>query len=138
MKAEGVVSNATGDTLTIALLDTIAIHWLITIDNRLVHIVKTEFAAELKQKRLCQMIKVIAPNIDELLARYNSKDQVSSISVDKIKTGNDHKESSAIQEVSSLVRRIERLESTVVNKSRKKFNNNNPEQILFVVSSSCK
>ena len=79
IKAEGITSQSTGETLSILLLDTVAIHWLVTVDKRLVNIVKTEYASELKNKRLCQMVKVIAPNIDDLLARYNTKDQISLI-----------------------------------------------------------
>ena len=77
--AEGVSSPATGEVLSIALLDSIAIHWLLTIDRRLINIVKTEFASELKTKRLCQMIKPIASNIDELLNRYGQRDTLHSV-----------------------------------------------------------
>ena len=52
VEAEGVRCPNGGETLTIGLLDSIAIHWLNTIDKRLINIIKTEFAAELKIKRL--------------------------------------------------------------------------------------
>ena len=52
--AEGVQSPARGETLFIGLLDAITIHWLISIDKRLVNIIKTEFSADLKTKRICQ------------------------------------------------------------------------------------
>ena len=123
IKVEGISSSSEGDTLTVTLLDTIAIHWLVTIDKRLVNIVKTEFASELKQKRLCQMVKVIAPNIDDLLTRYNTKDSVSAIAINednpKIHT---HDDISTNSEVSTLIRRIERLETNFINKGRKKVN----------------
>ena len=120
-KAEGVSSLPTGDILTIALLDTIAIHWLVTIDKRLVNIVKTEFATELKSKRLCQMVKVIAPNIDELLSRYSTKDQVSIVRAGPTPSQLPvNKSNSAAQDIASLVQRIERLETNFPNKSRKK------------------
>ena len=54
--AEGVSCPTDGEPLTIALLDAIAIHWLVSIDKRLVNIVKTEFATDLKTKRISQMI----------------------------------------------------------------------------------
>ena len=51
-----MTSPNTGEKLTIGLLDSIAVHWLLAIDKRLIGIVKTEFAADLKTKRLCQML----------------------------------------------------------------------------------
>ena len=48
----------------IRLLDAIAVHWLNSIDKRLISIIKTEFATQ-KTKRLCQMIKPIAKCVDE-------------------------------------------------------------------------
>ena len=79
LEAEGVQSPAGGENLTIALLDSVAIHWLLSIDKRLIGIVRTEFATDLKTKRLSQMIKQISKNIDELLVRYENKDQISVI-----------------------------------------------------------
>ena len=73
ISVEGVTSPAQGEELTVALLDSIAIHWLLSIDRRLINIVKTEFSTELKTKRLSEMIKPIATNIDDLLARYENK-----------------------------------------------------------------
>ena len=67
--------------MTVGLLDSIAVHWLLTIDKRLINIVKTEFAAELKIKRLSQMIKPIASNIDELLKRYSQQNVVGSVTI---------------------------------------------------------
>ena len=79
VSAEGVSSPITGERMSIGLLDSIAVHWLITIDKRLINIVKTEFATQLKTHRLCQLIKQIAHIIDDLLTRYNSSDSVASI-----------------------------------------------------------
>ena len=80
MEAEGITSPAAGEKLTIGLLDAIAVHWLLSIDKRLVSIIKTEFSSDLKVKRLSQMVKVIAVHIDELLQRYSQQDTVNSIS----------------------------------------------------------
>ena len=77
--AEGATVPAEGDTLTVTLLDLITVHWLTSIDRRLLTIVQTEFATQLKTKRLCQLIKLIATNIDDLLKRYESRDSVSTI-----------------------------------------------------------
>ena len=64
-QVEGFTSPRTGEKLTVVLLDTVTIHWLLSIDRRLVNIVKTEFATELKTKRLSQLVKQIAQNIDD-------------------------------------------------------------------------
>ena len=83
IEAEGIQSPQTGETLTIGLLDAIAVHWLLSIDRRLVSIIKTEFASDLKVKRLSQIIRTIAVNIDELLQRYSQGDAVNTLSCSK-------------------------------------------------------
>ena len=45
--AEEVMSPDTGESLTIGLLDSIAIPWILSIDKRLISIIKTEFTADL-------------------------------------------------------------------------------------------
>ena len=80
VSSEGVTCPPTGEKLTIGLLDAITVHWLLAIDKRLISIIKTEFATQLKTHRLCQLVKSIAPTIDDLLSRYNSKEIVSSVS----------------------------------------------------------
>ena len=132
-QVEGFTSPRTGEKLTVALLDTVTIHWLLNIDRRLVNIVKTEFATELKTKRLSQLVKQIAQNIDDWLLRYDTKDYVNLINTDnkpKLDNGNSC-------EISSLVRRIEKLESKPFKKhSRLKFKNNN-KQARFLQCSHC-
>ena len=106
---EGVTAPHTGERLTVALLDSIAIHWLLSIDRRLIGIIKTEFATELKTKRLSEMIKPIASNIDELLARYDKQDQVSSIKSDMIPSSQtDTCPKSPDNTIDAIVRRIEK------------------------------
>ena len=68
-EADGVRSPESGEKLSISLLDAVTIHWLLAIDRRLVTIVKTELATNLKTKRICQLVKQIAPNIDEWITR---------------------------------------------------------------------
>ena len=106
--AEGISCPNTRETPTIGLLDAIAIHWLLSIDGRLLDIVKVEYATDLKTKRLCQMVKVISKSVDELLARYEQRDQIASISA----TSNDiPQEQTAVSpdSISALVSWIERL-----------------------------
>ena len=45
-EAEGISCTAVGETLSIGLLDAITIHWLISIDRRLLDIVKTVVLTE--------------------------------------------------------------------------------------------
>ena len=119
VNVEGISSPPNGEHLTVALLDAIAIHWLLSIDKRLVSIIKTEFASDLKTKRLSQMIKQIAQNIDELLARHGHKEQISQVSsnsrnsqLTNISDGNS--------EMTALIQRIENLE----NSGRKNYRRN--------------
>ena len=109
--ADGVSSPPTGESLTIGLLDAITVHWLLVIDKRLINIIKTEFAAQLKTHRLCQLVKTIASNIDELLVRYSSKDSEPLIS--QLSTNKQAYESTATSQsetVDMIIRRLERLE----------------------------
>ena len=128
--AEGVSSGADGEAMSISLLDSIAIHWLLSIDRRLINIVKTEFSSELKSKRLCQMIKPIASNIDELLNRYNAKDTVNIIKPASISDSSVTNSDSPM--VDMLINRIERLENSQSKRSfykgRNKSSNFNKSQ----------
>ena len=128
MEAKGVGSPEGGEKLSISLLDSIAIHWLITIDRRLINIVKTEFSSELKTKRICQMIKPIATNIDDLLVRYSNRDSVnivnsqvapSSIPETNIPTSGHND----VATIDMIIRRIEKLEYNKPRSSR--FNRRN-------------
>ena len=113
VEAEGIRSPNTGEQLTIGLLDSITVHWLLSIDKRLINIIKTEFATELKNKRLCQMVKCIATNIDELLQRYCQVDNISSISTPTPSAFDQdtslHAKSGSKQ-VDMIIRRLEKLE----------------------------
>ena len=136
IKAEGASSPPTGEIMTVALLDSIAVHWLLSIDRRLIDIIKTEFSTELKTKRLCQLIKVIASNIDELLNRYNNQqDQVNVVqSVNSSLTlpaaTNPSFDNGNSQTVDMIVRRLERLEQSQYPQSgaRSRYRNNRNNQ----------
>ena len=114
VSAEGVISPDGGEELTVGLLDSIAIHWLLSIDRRLINIIKTEFATQLKSKRLCEMIKPIATSIDELLARHDKKDQIVAIKSNNVSTSENNPAPQETYEentsIETIVRRIERLE----------------------------
>ena len=97
------------------MLDSIAVHWLLAIDKRLIGIVKTEFAADLKTKRLCQMIKQIAPNVDDLLTRYGHQDSINSVAATCTPSAVNLPKSTPPSEdttIDMIINRIERLEKT--------------------------
>ena len=120
--SEGVSVPQGGEKLTVGLLDTIAIHWLMNIDNRLIGIVKTEFASELKTKRLSQMVKTISKNIDDLLVRYNHTDQVATINNSKQYKPQTNSVASQDSALDLLVQRVEKLEySNNKNRRKKQF-----------------
>ena len=121
--SEGVSCPDAGEQLSIGLLDAIAIHWLISINPKLLGIIKTEFATDLKTKRLCQMVKPISRSIDDLLKRYDTKDQVAMVT-SKTPAAND--------DVTALIRRIDQLEVNQAKfQPRRRWppnNNNNRKQ----------
>ena len=118
--AEGVVSPPTGENLSVALLDAVAIHWLLCIDHRLIGIVKTEFSTELKTLRLSQMVKTIAKNIDELLVRYGSKEQINMVSSPAQSVVNlPSLPSHQNDDIGALIQRVQRLESNNKRQNRK-------------------
>ena len=122
--ADGISSPATGESLTIGLLDAITVHWLMAIDKRLISIIKTEFAAQLKTHRLCQLVKTIATNIDDLLTRYSFKDSDASIS--RLSSNSQTYETLATPQsntVDMIIRRLEKLEDRQTVNSRKKKSN---------------
>ena len=126
-EAEGVKCAATGETLTIGLLDAITTHWLNSIDKRLIGIIKTEFSTELKSKRICQMVKTIAPNIDDLIHRYSSQDttDVSKVVATSPPNSNVHAISQD-SSVDTILRRLERLETNAkFQRSGRLFKNKN-------------
>ena len=106
-EADGVRSPATGEQLSISLLDAITIHWLLMIDKRLIAIVKTELATDLKTKRMCQLIKQIAPNVDEWLQRYVQADTVSMIHSQQ---ATPTLPATTDSPITAIVQRIEKLE----------------------------
>ena len=113
-EAEGVKCTSSGEILTIGLLDAITIHWLNSIDRRLIKIIKTEFSTELKSKRICQMVKAIAPNIDELLCRYSQQESSNEIAVitPSTQTFNTVTATTNDASVDMIIRRLERLQNS--------------------------
>ena len=122
-EADGVSSPPTGESMSISLLDAITIHWMLSIDRRLLDIVKVEFATDLKSKRICQMVKPIAKSIDDLLARYEQRDTVSTIKTfnnDAGAPGDSAMSKSDSISLHALIQRVDRLETFSKTRGKKK------------------
>ena len=71
-KAENI-TNVKADTLTISLMNLVALQWLRKRDPQLIAIVRTEYATELRSgEQLSALVPRIAPNIESLLARHSA------------------------------------------------------------------
>ena len=78
------IKNTEDDKMSISIMNFVALQWLRKSNNDLIHIVKTEYATELRSgQQLSALVPRIAPNIDSLLARYSSAN-VSKVSTDTI------------------------------------------------------
>ena len=135
-QAEGITSPIGGEQLTIGLLDSITVHWLLSIDKRLIHIIKTEFATELKAKRLCQMVKQIAVNIDELLQRYSNSDVVNSIATTSTHQAVRSLTNTNDETIDMIIGRLERLERN--KKSSSNFQSSKRNKNFIPVKSVCR
>ena len=84
----------------------------------------------MKTHRLCQLVKPIATNIDELLNRYDNKDTVNSISKVTSSSFNTETTHSTSDKVDMIIRRLERLENQESNRPsrRKNFTKNRDRQ----------
>ena len=81
---------------------------------------KTEFSTELKTLRLSQMVKTIAKNIDELLVRYGSKEQINVVSSPAQSVVNlPSLPSHQNDDIGALIQRVQRLESNNKRQNRK-------------------
>ena len=71
-KAENLV-NSKDDTLTVSLMNLVAVQWLRKCDPSLIEIVKTEYSTELRNgEQIAALVPRIAQNIDSLLARHSN------------------------------------------------------------------
>ena len=75
------ISTETGEKMTIALYNLIASNWLDLINPHLKDIVRKEFANQFADKKhLCELVSVIAPQIDGMLQRHDIK----SVTISKV------------------------------------------------------
>ena len=83
VKVESIV-NSVQDTMTISLMNMVALQWLRKCHPKLIDIVRIEYSTELRQNtQLAALVPRIAPNIDSLLRRYE-KDHLENSSVNSI------------------------------------------------------
>ena len=76
------ITNTSEDTMTISLMNHVALQWLRKIDPKLVNIIRTEYSTELRRgDQLSALVPRIAPNIDSLLARHTG-DSVNRVEYD--------------------------------------------------------
>ena len=75
--AKAKVENFTiknDDTMTISLMNMVALQWLRKTNPALINIVKTEYSTDLRANvQLADLVPRIAPNVDSLLKRYDKK-----------------------------------------------------------------
>ena len=68
------LTNTSEDSMTISLMNHVALQWLRKIDPKLVNIIRTEYSTELRRgDQLSALVPRIAPNIDSLLARHTGE-----------------------------------------------------------------
>ena len=76
------LTNITNDSMTISLMNHVALQWLRKIDPQLINIIRTEYSVELRRgDQLSALVPTIAPNIDSLLTRHTGE------SVNRVKLG---------------------------------------------------
>ena len=72
LTVDGITSGDTGEKMTIALMNFVALDWLNKINPNLVGIVKSEYSRELREDtQLAELVPRIANNVDALLARHD-------------------------------------------------------------------
>ena len=79
---DGINTGANGETMTLHLMNHVAMDWLQRIDVRLINIVKTEYSRELRDNtQLCELVPRIANNIEALLSRHDIVGGVEKLAV---------------------------------------------------------
>ena len=80
VRVASLSTGARGDTMSISLMNVIAVHWLNVINPQLIPVVKVEYSVELRNNtQLFDLMPRISKNVDGLLAKINSSN-VNAIS----------------------------------------------------------
>ena len=94
----GTFKNKEEDTLTISMMNMIALNWLRKIDPNLIDIVRTEYSTKLKHgTQLAHLVPDIAPNVDNLLSRYSNTTVRMVTGEDIVEDDEEHDEDNAIR-----------------------------------------
>ena len=81
---DGIQVPDNGDTLTVSMLNMLALRWLEKIHPDLLGIVRTEYSKELRDNTpLPTLVPRIALSIDALLAKYDKLPSVAPVSLDE-------------------------------------------------------
>ena len=73
IKVEHISTGAQAEKMSVSLMNMVAVQWLRKTDPALIKIVRTEYSTELRDNiQLAALVPRIAPNIDQLLTRYNA------------------------------------------------------------------
>ena len=114
-KVENLV-NVRADTLTISLMNLVAIQWLTKCHPNLVEIVRKEYSTELRRgDQLAALVPVIAPNIDALINRF-ANDEVTLVQT---------------MEDKAIVQRMQTNKNVYNSNLRKQLEKNNGKRNLF-------
>ena len=82
VKADNLRNGASGDKMTISLMNMVALQWLRKTNPDLIAIIKTEYSTELRSNtQLADLVPRIAPNIDSLLRRYEQGSSSNKVSL---------------------------------------------------------
>lgn len=114
VKVESFNSGDKGDQMNLSMMNFIAVQWLEKINPSLIGVIRVEFADDLRNKSLYEMMPRIATVIPQLLQKGELNAAINKLSVDDEKTGLDDTEGASAD--------ILRVDG---NKFRKnKYNNN--------------
>ena len=84
---EGINTGATGEQITVGLMNFVALDWLRKINPQLVNIIKTEYSRELRENvQLSELVPRISTNIDALLTRHDIVGGIDSVNIDAEQT----------------------------------------------------
>ena len=126
----GTLKNDKNDSLTISMMNMVALNWLRKIDPGLIQIIRNEYSTKLKGgTQLAQLVQTIAPNIDNLLSRY-SNSSISKVTAenDEVLEEDQDDEDTAVRSSRTTTRYQGRGQTSFSGRSRgggsKRFNNN--------------
>ena len=82
IEVDGISSGATGEKMTIGLMNFVAVSWLNRINSKLIDIVRTDFSKELREGTpLSALVPRIANSVESILAKNNIVGSVDNVPV---------------------------------------------------------